>query len=170
MLYLVLRFNIRLCESHNHSHTVDITLYNTVFPMPHIEEANEIIVIVIVIVIGRKGEGDQNGRGGEGSKRKGDRACEVLPLQKGGMGGWRQGFSHAERGGGQKELEVVAILKGGVTSFHPLKHKMFYPVLTLSGLEGAQKASDPRFCSPLLLINDRSLGRNTRSQTGKGRL
>ena len=51
MLYLVLRFNIRLCESHNHSHTVDITLYYTVFPMPHVEEANKIIVIVIVIVI-----------------------------------------------------------------------------------------------------------------------
>ena len=50
MLYLVLRFNIRLCESHNHSHTVDITLYNTVFPMPHVEEANKTIVIVIVIV------------------------------------------------------------------------------------------------------------------------
>ena len=47
MLYLVLRFNIRLCESHNHSHTVDITLYYTVFPMPHVEEANKIIVIVI---------------------------------------------------------------------------------------------------------------------------
>ena len=51
MLYLVLRFNIRLCESHNHTHTVDITLYYTVFPMPHVEEANKIIVIVIVIVI-----------------------------------------------------------------------------------------------------------------------
>ena len=47
----MLRFNIRLCEFHNHSHTVDITLYYTVFPMPHVEEANKIIVIVIIIVI-----------------------------------------------------------------------------------------------------------------------
>ena len=48
----MLRFNIRLCESHNHTHTVDITLYYTVFPMPHVEEANKIIVIVIVIIEG----------------------------------------------------------------------------------------------------------------------
>ena len=43
---MVLRFNIRLCESHNHTHTVDITLYYTVFPMLHVEEVNNIIVIV----------------------------------------------------------------------------------------------------------------------------
>ena len=42
--------SFRLCESHNHTHTVDITkVYYTVFPMPHVEEANKIIVIVIVI-------------------------------------------------------------------------------------------------------------------------
>ena len=44
----MLRFNIRLCESHNHTHTVGIALYYTVFPMPHVGEANKIIVIVIV--------------------------------------------------------------------------------------------------------------------------
>ena len=31
--------------------SVDIILYYTVFPMPHVEEANKIIVIVIVIVL-----------------------------------------------------------------------------------------------------------------------
>ena len=32
------RFYIRLCESH--------TMYYTVFPIPHVEEVNKIIVIV----------------------------------------------------------------------------------------------------------------------------
>ena len=39
------RFYIRLCESH----TINIKLYYTVFPVPHVEEVNKIIVMVIVI-------------------------------------------------------------------------------------------------------------------------
>ena len=35
----------------DHTHAIDITLYYTVFPMPHVEEVNKIIVIVHVIAI-----------------------------------------------------------------------------------------------------------------------
>ena len=92
------------------------------------------------------GGGGVNGRGG---------ASEVLPLPKGGSR--NSSFSHAEAGGTQGfevvltwELEVLAILMGGTTSFHPLKgggRKRFYPVLR----GGAQTSFGPTvfpFCSP----------------------
>ena len=90
---------------------------------------------------------------------------KFYPYINGGGGG--KGFSHAEGGGGgtkcfgvvlTQELEVLAILNGGVKCSHPLKKKLggrkrFYPVLRW---EGGQKVSELRFShfvTPPAVIN-----------------
>ena len=90
--------------------------------------------------------------------------------KKGGAG---KGLSHAEEGGGGGggtsfevvltwELEVLAILNGGTTSFHPLKGGWGAIRFTLSrwgreGGGGRKKHSDPQFSHfvvlPLPVIN-----------------
>ena len=75
-------------------------------------------------------------------------------------------MSHAERGGGQhfevvltRDIEVLAIVKGGAKSFHPLKGggvKGF----TLSEWGGGHNkfwTRDFPILYPLRIINDRSL-------------
>ena len=98
------------------------------------------------------------GGGGGLQNRKGGQV-KVLPLQKKGDG--QKKSKSCWRGAGIRsfkvvltwELEVLAILMGGIKSFHPLKGdcEKFYPVLEF------WTPDFPIFVAPLPIINDRSL-------------